>query len=113
MNQAGVTIPAPQVDLAAFRKIQNTPKWTLSGTLDYDTPMAGGRLDLNTTLSYRSSSQPFEVRSPGLDQPGFALWDANLVWRSSGNRYSFGIHGKNLTNEKYIMGGYNFLSQNP
>lgn len=101
------------VDVAADRKIQNTPKWTLSGTLDYDTPMAGGHLDLNTTLSYRSSSQQFELKSPMLDQPGFALWDANLVWRSADDRYEFGLHGKNLTNKKYITGGYNFLAQNP
>ena len=101
------------VDLANYRRIQNTPKWTLSGTLDYDTPMAGGHLDLNTTLSYRSSSQQFELKSPMLDQPGFALWDANLVWRSAGGRYEFGVHGKNLTNKKYITGGYNFLLQNP
>ncbi|MEA3057842.1 MAG: iron complex outerrane recepter protein [Sphingomonadales bacterium] len=109
----GNVIPATTVDLANYRKIQNTPKWTLSGTLDYDTPLADGRLDVNTTLSYRSSSQQFELRSPGLDQPGFALWDANLVWRSSGNRYELGLHGKNLLNKKYITGGYNFLLQNP
>ena len=109
----GATIPATQVDVAAFRKIQNTPKWTLSGSLDYDTPMAGGRLDLNSTLSYRSKSQQFELRTPGLDQKGFALWDANLVWRSSGNRFEFGLHGKNLANKKYIVSGYNFLLQNP
>ena len=109
----GNVIPATTVDLANYRKIQNTPKWTLSGTLDYDTPLAGGRLDVNTTLSYRSSSQQFELRSPGLDQPGFALWDANLVWRSAGNRYELGLHGKNLLNKKYITGGYNFLLQNP
>ena len=101
------------VDLAKYRRIQNTPKWTLSGTLDYDTPMAGGHLDLNATLSYRSSSQQFELKSPMLDQSGFALFDANLVWRSAGDRYEFGLHGKNLTNKKYITGGYNFLAQNP
>jgi iron complex outermembrane receptor protein len=101
------------VDVADHRKIQNTPKWTLSGSLDYDTPVAGGRLDANTTLSYRSSSQQFELRAPGLDQPGFALWDANLIWRSAGNRYEFGLHGKNLANKKYIVSGYNFLNQNP
>jgi len=100
-------------DVASHRKIQNTPKWTLSGSLDYDTPLAGGHLDANTTLSYRRSSQQFELRSPGLDQPGFALWDANLVWRSAGNRYEIGLHGKNLANKKYIIGGYNFLLQNP
>ena len=113
MDINGNRIAPTQVDLANYRKIQNTPKWTLSGTLDYDTPAAGGRLNLNTTLSYRSASQQFELRSPGLDQPGFALWDANLVWRSSGNRWELGLHGKNLLNKKYIIGGYNFLSQNP
>ena len=101
------------VDVAKFRKIQNTPKWTASGTIDYNTPAWGGRLDFNTTLSYRSKSQQFELASPGLDQPGFALWDANLVWRSPDGRYEIGLHGKNLTNKKYIIGGYNFLAQNP
>jgi iron complex outermembrane receptor protein len=101
------------VDLAHYRKIQNTPKWTLSGTLDYDTPAFGGRLDFNTTVSYRSSSQQFELKSPMLDQPGFALWDANLVWRSPTDRFELGLHAKNITNKKYITGGYNFLAQNP
>jgi iron complex outermembrane receptor protein len=104
---------AIEADVAKFRKIQNTPKWTLSGSLDYETPLANGRLDLNTTLSYRSASQQFEIETPGLDQKGFALWDANLVWRSPGNRFEIGLHGKNLANKKYIVSGYNFLQQNP
>jgi iron complex outermembrane receptor protein len=112
-NINGALIAPVEADVADFRKIQNTPKWTLSGTIDYDTPAWDGRLNFNTTLSYRSSSQQFELRSPGLDQPGFALWDANLVWRSSGGRYEFGLHGKNLANKKYVVSGYNFLLQNP
>jgi iron complex outermembrane receptor protein len=48
-----------------------------------------------------------------LDQPGFALWDANLVWRSPTDRFELGLHAKNITNKKYITGGYNFLAQNP
>jgi iron complex outermembrane receptor protein len=101
------------VDVARFRKIQNTPKWTLSGTLDYETPFSSGRLDLNTTLSYRSSSQQFELATPMLDQPGFALWDANLVWRSNDRHWELGLHAKNLANKKYIVSGYNFLAQDP
>ena len=50
---------------------------------------------------------------PGLDQKGFALWDANLVWRSPGNRWTIGLHGKNLTDKKYITSGYNFLLPEP
>jgi len=100
-------------DVSDFRKIQNTPRWTLSGTLDYDQPLGGGRLDLNTTVAYRSSAQQFEFAIPFLDQPGYALVDANLVWRSSGARYEFGLHAKNLTNKKYIVGGYNFMATDP
>jgi iron complex outermembrane receptor protein len=112
-NINGVPITPTEVDVANFRKIQNTPKWTLSGTIDYDTPAFGGRLDANTSISYRSSSQQFELRSPGLDQPGYALWDANLIWHSANNRYELGLHGKNLANKKYVVSGYNFLLQNP
>ena len=101
------------VDVADSREVQNTPKWTLSGGLDYDTPAWGGRLNANTSLSYRSKSQQFELAIPELDQKGFALLDANLVWRSPGNRYTIGLHGKNLTDTRYITSGYNFLAQNP
>jgi iron complex outermembrane receptor protein len=115
VDQNGVPFPTGphEVNVAPFRKIQNTPKWTLSGSLDYNTPAWGGRLDLNTTVSYRSKSQQFELASPGLDQKGFGLWDANLVWRSGNGRYEIGLHGKNLTNTHYIVAGYNFLTQNP
>lgn len=106
-------VPAEERDVADFRKVQNTPKWTMSGTIDYDVPVGYGRLNFNTTVSYRSSSQQFEISIPGLDQSGFALWDANLVWRSPGNRWTLGLHGKNLTNKRYIVGGYNFYNQNP
>ena len=110
---SGAPVAPHTVDVAPYRKIQNTPKWTLSGTLDYETPAGSGRLDLNTTLSYRSSSQQFEIATPMLDQPGFALWDANIVWRSNDRHWEFGVHGKNLANKKYIVSGYNFLAQNP
>lgn len=106
-------MPATTVDMADFRDVQNTPKWTLSGTINYDTPLASGRLNVNSTLSYRSKSQQFEIASPGIDEDGFALLDASIVWRSAGDRWSVGLHGKNLTDTKYITAGYNFLAQNP
>ena len=112
-NESGALVPAHQVDMADFREVQNTPKWTLSGGLNYDTPVGSGRLNLNSTLSYRSKSQQFEIATPGLDQKGFALLDASIVWRSAGDRFTIGLHGKNLTNTKYKTAGYNFLLQNP
>ncbi len=105
-------IDATGTNVAADRKIQNTPAWTGSGTLNFGTPVAGGMLNAMTTVSYRSSSQQFELATPGLDQGAFALWDADLVWTSANQRWSIGLHGKNLTNKKYIASGYNFLAQN-
>jgi iron complex outermembrane receptor protein len=85
----------------------------MSGSLNYDTPVGSGRLNLNSTLSYRSKSQQFELAVPGLDQKGFALLDASIVWRSKGDRFTIGLHGKNLTDTRYKVAGYNFLLQNP
>ena len=110
--QTGAPIPPTEINIAPFREVQNTPKWTMSGTADYNTPAWGGRLYANTTLSYRSSSQQFELRVPQLDQDGYALLDANIVWRSGDGRFEVGLHGKNLTDTEYVTAGYNFLTQN-
>jgi iron complex outermembrane receptor protein len=75
--------------------------------------MAGGTVDINTTLSYRSKTFQFETPSPFLDQPGYALWDANLVWTSRNERYTIGLHAKNITDKQYITSGYQFLNVNP
>jgi iron complex outermembrane receptor protein len=109
----GVPVPAHEEDMADFREVQNTPKWTLSGGLNYDTPIGSGRLNVNTNVSYRSSSQQFEIAAPGIDQDGFALWDASIVWTSANDRWSIGLHGKNLTDTRYKTSGYVFLLQNP
>ena len=99
-------------DVAEFRRIQNTPKWTTSGTLDYSTPAGPGELFASTTVSYRSKTFQFETPSPFLDQKGYALFDANLVWKSNGG-VSIGLHGKNLTDKEYRTSGYQFLAVNP
>jgi iron complex outermembrane receptor protein len=107
-----VTGVTTQQDVADLRRIQNTPEWTASGTLSYEVPVGPGRLNMRSTVSYRSGSQQFELPIPGLDQGGFALWDASLMWRSSNDVWSVGLHGRNLTNKRYIVSGYNFLRQN-
>ena len=104
--------PAQPVDVADFRRIQNTPKWTTSGTLDFITPSGPGDLMFSTTLSYRSKTFQFETPSPFLDQKGYSLVDASVVWKSHGG-VSIGLHGKNLTNKLYRTSGYQFLAVNP
>ncbi len=101
------------VDVASRRAFQNTPEFNGSATLGYSAPVARGELVASTTVSYRSRTQQFELANALLDQPGYALWDANLVWNAPGNRVSIGLHARNLTDQRYIVSGYSFLRQNP
>jgi len=100
-------------EVSQYRQFQNTPKWTLSGTLSGTVPVAAGDLNASTTVSYRSLTHQFEVASPFLDQPGYTLWDANLTYSFGSKRqYSFGVHAKNLTDVRYKIGGYQYLAAN-
>ncbi|MEH6701452.1 TonB-dependent receptor [Parasphingorhabdus sp.] len=111
---AGPTFGKPvPTDVAQFRSVQNTPEWTASGTFAYTTPVGEGDLYLGTTLSYRSKTNQFEIANPYIDQKGFALWDANLVYNAPDKRWSIGLHGKNLTNKRYKTSGYTFVAADP
>ena len=89
-----------------------TPKWTASGTLAYSTPIGDGDLSFGTTLSYRSKTYQFEIPNPYIDQKGFALWDASLVYTAPDDRWSIGVFGKNILNKHYKTSGSTFMLAN-
>uniref|UniRef100_A0A3B1AZZ4 TonB-dependent receptor n=1 Tax=hydrothermal vent metagenome TaxID=652676 RepID=A0A3B1AZZ4_9ZZZZ len=107
-------IDAFGVDVADERVFHNTPKWTASGSLNYTRPLSlgssDGAISLITSLAHRSAASQFETPNPFLDQPGFTLWDASLVWNSEDGKLSVGLHAKNITNKRYIVAGYNFVA---
>jgi len=100
-------------DVSDFREVQNTPKWTASGTLAYATPIGDGDLSFGTTLSYRSKTYQFEIPNPYIDQNGFAMLDASVVYTAPDDRWSIGLFGKNLTDKEYKTSGYTFINVNP
>ena len=104
-------IDASGNDVANQEAFQNTPKWTLSGTLGAALPIGPNRLDLSTTVSYRSKTQQFSTAIPWLDQPAYALWNANVTYSFDEDRYSIGVHAKNILNKHYITSGYNYVSE--
>lgn len=105
-------IASVPTDVAAFRDVQNTPSWTASATLAYMTPVGAGRLNLGTTVSYRSSTTQFEIPNPYIDQSGYALVDASLVYTAPDDRWSIGLYGKNLLDKEYKTSGYSFIAGN-
>ena len=106
----GVNTPT---DVADYRKVQNTPKWNGSITASYNTSLGDGDLYLGSTVSYRSKTYQFEIPNPYLDQNGYALLDASIVYKAPGDRWSIGLYGKNLTDKQYKTSGYTFMAVNP
>ncbi len=96
-------------DVSTQRLFQNTPKWNGSLAVTYrpELDVAGGSLAITGWTSFRSSYSMFEIASQ-LDQTGYALANADIVWTSAGGRYEIGLHAKNLSDKHYRVGGYNF-----
>ncbi|WP_262690224.1 TonB-dependent receptor [Kordiimonas aestuarii] len=98
-----------QVDVADQRQFQNTPEWNGNVALNYMIDLdTRGTLALRGALSFRSAVNMFETPVPAIDQPAYELFDASIVWTSASDRWRVGLHGRNLGNERYRTGAYNF-----
>ncbi|GMN12409.1 TonB-dependent receptor [Altererythrobacter sp. MTPC7] len=103
-------IDAFGVDVADQRVFQNTPDVTLSAGFDLGLPVGPGMVDLIGGIAFRSDASQFETPNPFLDQDGFALVNASIVFTDDSDRFSIGVHGKNLFDKRYIVSGYNFVA---
>ncbi len=102
---SGVLTP---IDLSGSAKFQNTPDWTGSASFTYSVPFASGQLAFTPSAAYRGDSRMFEFATPLIDQPAYWLYNASLTWTSDNDRIRLGLHGLNLADERYRVGGYNF-----
>ena len=104
------TIPAGGqiVNVADLYGFQNTPQWTGNVSLTWRGSVAGGELTVTPMVSYRDDYQQFEQPLPLLDQKAFTLVDLTASWAPESGRYRISVAGKNLTDERYRTGGYNF-----
>jgi iron complex outermembrane recepter protein len=96
------------VDVADQRDFQNTPKFTASASATMSGDFLGGLLSFTPAISMRSDSQLFEFAVPLLDPDGYFLVDASANWLSPDERIKLSVNLRNLTDERYRVGGYNF-----
>ncbi|WP_370189812.1 TonB-dependent receptor [Qipengyuania sp.] len=96
-------------DVADQRVFQNTPDITAHAGFDLGLPIANGIVDFLGSVSLRSDSSQFELPGP-LDQDGFALVDASIVYTDDSDRWSVGVHAKNLFDKRYTVAGYDFVT---
>ncbi|NCP15149.1 MAG: TonB-dependent receptor [Sphingomonadales bacterium] len=97
-------------DVADERVFQNTPDITAHMGFNMGLPVGGGMMDFIGLASLRSDASQFEVPNPFLDQDGFVLVDASIVYTVDSGLFSIGVHGKNLFDKEYIVAGYNFVA---
>ncbi|RGP39901.1 Pesticin receptor [Altererythrobacter insulae] len=97
-------------DVADQRVFQNTPDITGHMGFTLALPVASGMVDILGSASLRSDASQFEVPNQFLDQDGFVLADASIVYTDDSDRFSIGAHIKNIFDKRYIVAGYNFVA---
>ncbi|HET9429221.1 MAG TPA: TonB-dependent receptor [Allosphingosinicella sp.] len=96
------------IDVADQRVFQNTPSNTFMIAPTFRSDLAGGTITVAPSLSYRSAYSQFEVPNPFLDEDGYTLIDAAIVWTARDERFQLSLTGRNLTDARYRIGGYSF-----
>jgi len=95
-------------DISSQVVLQNAPEWTGYLGFTWIGDVAGGDLAVTPSVSYRGDSSMFEFPNPILDQQAYSVVDLSIVWTDPTDRFTLGLYGKNLTDEEYRVGGYNF-----
>ena len=96
------TIATPLVGLS------NTPDYTFSLAANYTMDTDIGYFVFNGGYYYRDDYLLFED-SELLKQDGYGTVNVSINWESVDGNWYAGLHGKNLTDEEYMIGGYNFV----
>ncbi|WP_116368058.1 TonB-dependent receptor [Parahaliea mediterranea] len=97
------------VDVSDQWVISNTPEYVYNIGVQYDLDIGGWGTTLLASAAYRDDVHIFEVPSV-LDEEGYTLYNASIVLRSPNERWTLGLHGKNLSDEEYRIAGYNFAA---
>ncbi|WP_371187114.1 TonB-dependent receptor [Thalassotalea maritima] len=89
--------------------ISNTPDYTYNLGAEYILSSSVGDFVFNASYYYRDDYVLFEEDSL-LTQDGYGIFNMGVNWLSDDGHWRVGLHGKNLTDEEYMIGGYQFVA---
>ncbi|SEL64887.1 iron complex outermembrane recepter protein [Colwellia chukchiensis] len=89
--------------------ISNTPEYTFNLGANYTIESSVGDFIVNASYYYRDDYVLFEENSL-LTQEGYGIANMSVVWYSDDGHWNAGLHVKNLTDEEYMIGGYQFVA---
>jgi iron complex outermembrane receptor protein len=90
--------------------LSNTPEYTMNLAANYVIESEMGYFVINANYYYRDDYILFED-SDLLQQDGYGMINMGVTWESNGGNWYGGLYAKNLTDEEYQIGGYNFVAQ--
>jgi iron complex outermembrane receptor protein len=97
-----------RIDITDNFVITNTPEQTANVGFTYDMPMPTGDVVFTGNYSYRSEYSLNELGNV-LEQDAYGIVNLGVRWTSTDGKMTLGLHGKNLTNEEFLVGNYAFL----
>ncbi|AIY67646.1 ligand-gated channel protein [Pseudoalteromonas piratica] len=92
--------------------IANTPDLTFNLGFDYSIESSFGDFVVNGNYYHRGDYVLFEEASL-LSQDAYGLVNLGVTWYSNDGHWSASLTGKNLTDEEYLVGGYQFVTPDP
>lgn len=101
-----------EFDKSEFFDITNTPDLTFNLGFDYSIESTFGDFVVNGNYYHRGDYVLFEEASL-LSQDAYGLVNLGVTWYSNDGHWSASLAGKNLTDEEYLVGGYQFVTPDP
>ena len=92
--------------------ISNTPDLTYNLAMNYMFDNEYGDFVFNANYYFRDDYVLFEENSL-LSQDAYGMLNVSLNWFSPDGNWNAGLHLKNLTDEEYMVGGYQFVTPDP
>lgn len=89
--------------------ISNTPEYTFNLGFNYTIESNVGDFIVNASYYYRDDYVLFEENSL-LTQKGYGIANAGVSWYDPEGNWTASLHMKNLTDEEYMVGGYQFVA---
>ncbi len=99
-------------DKSELFTISNTPEVTANLGFTYNIQSAIGDMAVVGNYYYRGKYDLFEELNL-LKQDSYGILNLGINWFSDDGRWTVGLHGKNLTDEEYMVGGYQFVTPDP
>ena len=97
-------------DLSDTYTVANTPDTTANFGVTYDIETEIGSFVVNGNYYYRGEYDLVEIGNV-LTQDGYGLVNLGVNWYSTDGNWEAGLHWKNVTDEEYMVGAYNFIGQ--